>query len=480
MTLEEQAILSYYRPVADIRAEHGISLVQDDRSGKFYVKKCLTVYNAEIFRALQEHPIPGTPKIYAVIEDAGSAVLTVIEEYLPGDSLQELLDTQGVFPEAQVISIALELTSIVHSLRQSVPAIIHRDIKPSNVLLTPDGQVKLLDFNAAKFAASDMQGRDTVLLGTRGFAAPEQYGFAASSVQTDLYAIGVLMNVLLTGKLPAEQMAEGSLSEIIATCTQIDPKNRYASAEALIQALQNNSSPAWQAAGQKSPPAEKGENEETGYNSAHIDADRRQPDSTYIKDDWQQSTPEYTKGERQQAEFRHAKGDWQQSAPEYAKGDRQQANPEYAKGDRQQANPEYVKGDRQLIDSTHAEDDHRQTSSVHAPKTWRRFLPPGFRSGSALHMAAAAIGYFLLIDCTITLQVDTNSRFEVILNQAAFGLAGFGVIFFTCNYLGIQARLPLSRSTKWPVRIAGVLLYDAAIVFGIILVMSLILSFFTG
>ncbi|MCD8104401.1 MAG: serine/threonine protein kinase [Lachnospiraceae bacterium] len=432
MTLEEQAILSYYRPVADIRAEHGISLVQDDRSGKFYVKKCLTVYNAEIFRALQEHPIPGTPKIYAAIEDADKAVLTVIEEYLPGDSLQELLDTRGIFLEAQVISIALELTSIVRSLHQSEPAIIHRDIKPSNVLLTPDGQVKLLDFNAAKFAASDEQGRDTVLLGTRGFAAPEQYGFAASSVQTDLYAIGVLMNVLLTGKLPAEQMAEGSLSEIIATCTQIDPKNRYASAEALIHALQNNSVPAWQAAGQKSMPAEKGENEETRYNSAHIDADHRQPDSAHINDNWQPSTPEY-------------------------------ANVE----------PQHDK-------STHAEDAHRQTSSAHTPKNWRRFLPPGFRSGSALHMTAAVIVYFLLIDCTITLQVDTDSRFEVILNQAAFGLAGFGVIFFTCNYLGIQARLPLSRSAKWPVRIIGMLLYNAAIVFGIILVISLILSFVTG
>ncbi|MCC8046653.1 MAG: serine/threonine protein kinase [Clostridiales bacterium] len=427
MTLEEQAILSYYRPVADIRAEHGISLVQDDRSGKFYVKKCLTVYNAEMFRALQEHPIPGTPKIYAAIEDAGKAVLTVIEEYLPGDSLQELLDTRGIFPEAQVISIALELTSIVRSLHQSEPAIIHRDIKPSNVLLTPDGQVKLLDFNAAKFAASDEQGRDTVLLGTRGFAAPEQYGFAASSVQTDFYAIGVLMNVLLTGKLPAEQMAEGSLSEIIATCTQIDPKNRYASAEALIQALQNNSGLA-----------------------------RQQPDSAHIKDNWQPLTPEYANVERQQDKSKHAKDDWQQP------------------------NPEYAEGDRQLVDSTHAKNDQLQTSSAHTQKTWRRFLPPGFRSGSALHMAAAAIGYFLLIDCTITLQVDTDSRFEVILNQAAFSLAGLSVIFFTCNYLGIQARLPLSRSTKWPMRIAGVLLYDAAIVFGIILVMSLILTFFTG
>ncbi len=234
MTVEEELTLSYYRPAADIHAEHGVKLVQHTETGKFYVRKILTVYNLDIFRQLQAHPVPNTPRIYELVEDNDS--LIVIEEYLQGCSLQEMLEADKHFDESEVLSLTMQLCLIIQSLHHMTPPIIHRDIKPSNILLSPDHVVKLLDFNAAK-RENDRETRDTVLLGTFGYAAPEQYGFAASSVQTDLYAIGALINVLLTGALPSEKPAEGPLAGIIKKCTKLDPKNRFENIDALIAAL---------------------------------------------------------------------------------------------------------------------------------------------------------------------------------------------------------------------------------------------------
>ncbi len=234
MNLSDELALSYYRPVADIRADHGVQLVQHTETGKFYVQKKLTLYNRSLYEQLQAHPVANTPRIYAIAEEA--SVLTVIEEYLPGDSLQEILDEKGPLPEAQTEEIAAQLARIIRDLHHASPPIIHRDIKPSNLILTPDGVLKLLDFNAAKHPHAD-QTRDTVLMGTSGFAAPEQYGFGSSNTQTDLYSFGLLLNVLLTGKFPAEQMAQGPLAVLIKKCTELNPRDRYANIDEVIAAL---------------------------------------------------------------------------------------------------------------------------------------------------------------------------------------------------------------------------------------------------
>ncbi len=234
MTVNDELTLSYYRPVADLCARHGVKLVQHTQTGKFYVQKTLTVYNTDIFAQLKAQPIPNTPQIFELVEDGSTCI--VIEEYLPGSSLQELLESNTHFDESEVFSIAMQLSLIVSDLHHRNPPIIHRDIKPSNILLSPDHVVKLLDFNAAK-TENDQETRDTVLLGTFGYAAPEQYGFAASNVQTDLYAIGTLINVLLTGCLPSEKQAEGPFARIIKKCTELDPKNRFENIDALIASL---------------------------------------------------------------------------------------------------------------------------------------------------------------------------------------------------------------------------------------------------
>lgn len=234
MTIEQELQLSYYQKVADINADHCIYLVQDVRTQKFYVKKLLTVYNADIYHYLQEHPIPNTPQIFLAEED--NSVLTVIEEYIPGDTLEELLEKQGVFPEAQVINITSQLCTILEAFHSCYPAIVNRDIKPSNIKLTSEGVVKLLDMNAAKWSNGQAE-KDTVLLGTQGYAAPEQYGFGPSSVLTDIYSVGVLMNVMLTGDLPGRRMAGGRLTGIIRKCIELTPANRYHSIRELHAVL---------------------------------------------------------------------------------------------------------------------------------------------------------------------------------------------------------------------------------------------------
>lgn len=233
MTLEQQLRLSYYREVADIDPEHGVRLVQDTRTRKFYVKKQLTVYNAGIYRSLQARPVANTPAIVLAEEDGQT--LTVIEEYIPGDTLEELLDREGPLPREQVIDIACQLCGILAEFHSRTPAIVNRDIKPSNLKLSPDGVVKLLDLNAAKW--SDGGDRDTVLLGTQGYAAPEQYGFGPSSVQTDIYAVGVLMHVLLTGRLPGREPLPGELGPIIRKCVELSPAARFRSVQELHSAL---------------------------------------------------------------------------------------------------------------------------------------------------------------------------------------------------------------------------------------------------
>lgn len=236
MTLEEELQLSWYQEVARIDGDHGVWLVQDVRDRKFYVKKRLTVYHAQIYRHLLEHPVAHTPRIHAAVEEDG--VLTVIEEYIPGDTLREHLDREGVFPQERAVDIASALCRILEEFHSRSPAIVNRDIKPVNIKLTPDGVVKLIDLNAAKWYDGD-QEQDTVLLGTRGYAAPEQYGFGPSGVLTDVYAVGVLLNVLLTDRLPNQELAAGPAGKVIRKCVELSPGARYQSAAQLREALED-------------------------------------------------------------------------------------------------------------------------------------------------------------------------------------------------------------------------------------------------
>ena len=120
----------------------------------------------------------------------------------------------------------MDLCQILKPLHEYDPPIIHRDIKPSNLILDSQNHLFLIDFDASKNYNPD-KSRDTVLMGTEDYAAPEQYGFLQSSERTDIFSVGVLANKMLTGVLPSESRPVGPFQSIISKCLSIDPQDRY-------------------------------------------------------------------------------------------------------------------------------------------------------------------------------------------------------------------------------------------------------------
>ncbi len=242
MNIEDELKLSTYIKLSDINAKHGIFLVQHSGNKHLYVRKNLQVYDINVLYQLKNHPIEGVPHIQELIPgDNGTLIL--IEEYINGSDLGSLL-SQGIqFDEREVTNLILKVCDILYALHRFNPPIIHRDIKPSNVMLTPDKKVYLIDYNAARLDDKH-QAEDTVLLGTKGFAAPEQYGFGSSDITTDIYAIGMLMNTLLTGRVTREDIAAGRFEKIIRKCLQMDRSMRYSSVNELKKAIQKKYIPA--------------------------------------------------------------------------------------------------------------------------------------------------------------------------------------------------------------------------------------------
>ena len=209
--------LSYYRKIADLSAEHNVSVVQHIESHKICIRKIMQIYSLPVYEQLFYNPVKGLPRIYAIYEAPDHSSLTVIEEYISGDTLKEVLEICGVLSEQDVLTYLDQLCSILIQLQSFTPPIVHRDIKPSNIILTEDGRIVLIDLNAARL---DDKKRSH-----------------ASSPRADLYAAGILMRVLLTGTDANDAMLSHHLSRkiraIIERCTQLDPRKRYPSAQAL-------------------------------------------------------------------------------------------------------------------------------------------------------------------------------------------------------------------------------------------------------
>ena len=236
--------------------EDGKSIVRDVPTGRVYFKKTLDVYNTQVFTYLRDHRSRYVPSIQAFWKEGDR--LVVIEELVQGRTLEELLPTEAAtagpgsdqpaataaracdrdgLDFASKISILTQICDGLDFLHSADPPIIHRDIKASNIMVTDDGIVKIIDYDAAKIYITG-QKKDTVMIGTQGLAAPEQYGFAQSDVRTDLYALGKLIERMLPDNIDAKRIA--------GKATQMDPNKRYISALQMkhqIRRIRENPSP---------------------------------------------------------------------------------------------------------------------------------------------------------------------------------------------------------------------------------------------
>ena len=231
---EDALSLSLYQDIRFLSDRRDIILVKHRESGALFIKKFLTAYNKSIYEYLMDRPVSHMPEVRALYE--GSNCLILIEEYIEGRTVEELLD-DGPLSEGESIRIAKGVCRVLKELHSLPVPIIHRDVKPSNVMITREGDVFLLDMNVAKWYDPEKTD-DTRYLGTQYYAAPEQagYGFSASSAKSDIYAAGILLNVMLTGKFPKEQKAEGRLWGIIERCISLEAKDRF-TAEELLEKL---------------------------------------------------------------------------------------------------------------------------------------------------------------------------------------------------------------------------------------------------
>lgn len=198
---------------------------------------------------------PALPRITDLVNEAGT--LYVVMDYIEGESLQSILEARGPQSQDDVIEWGKQLCDALDYLHTRTPPIIYRDMKPGNVMLKPDGTVKIIDFGIAReyreeHAESEARRDDTTMLGTRGYAAPEQFGgLGQTDARTDVYCLGATLYHLLTGKNPAEEpyvmfpirqidaSFSPGLEKIVSKATQQNPDKRYSSCAEMLYELEH-------------------------------------------------------------------------------------------------------------------------------------------------------------------------------------------------------------------------------------------------
>lgn len=223
-----------YRIVRNIKNENGCIINVMEKTGSNI--RVLVKYiagNGEVYKELINIYHKNLPIVYEAVSDGENSI--IIEEYIDGVTVGDILETglytsKGIY---KVISEVCEALKVLHG-----KGIIHRDIKPENIIITDMGGVKLIDFNISRINSSN-KNRDTIILGTTGFAAPEQYGISETDERSDIYAIGILINVMLTGEHPAKKLCDGKWKKIVNKCTRINPEERFQNVEELMHSITN-------------------------------------------------------------------------------------------------------------------------------------------------------------------------------------------------------------------------------------------------
>lgn len=191
---------------------------------------------------------PALPRIVDIIDNG--ITIYIVMDYIEGESLDKILLEYGAQKENAVIEWAKQICDALSYLHAQKPPIIYRDMKPANVMLKPEGNIKIIDFGIAR-EYKEQNLADTTVLGTNGYAPPEQHGARQTDARSDIYALGMTMHHLLTGidprpkdyiYLPVRQwnpeLSEG-IEIIVDKCVQPAAENRYQSCADLLYDLEH-------------------------------------------------------------------------------------------------------------------------------------------------------------------------------------------------------------------------------------------------
>ena len=241
--LKKEFFMSQINIIRDIKETEKIklSLVYYERTQTTCILRvCKNRDLSEVCKILMEIQHPNIVVTYDYLYIDSDTY--IIEEYISGRSLEEIIEEDGVFSECDTVQIIAKVCEGLEQLHSLQPPLVHNDIKTSNIMIKDDGIVKLFDFDISRLYRSGAS-KNTVLFGTEEYAAPEHFGYGQSEPRTDIYSIGVTMHRMLTGEsLDNEHKSiyNGSLKNIINKCIQIAPEKRYATVSLLKKDLNKN------------------------------------------------------------------------------------------------------------------------------------------------------------------------------------------------------------------------------------------------
>lgn len=189
-------------------------------------------FDISVYKALTQISNENLCTVFEVSENEQEYL--VLEEYCEGITLSDM--TGERLSEKDAVFAAMSVANALYAL--NCRGIVHRDVKPENIVISENKHLKLIDFNISRIY-KDTSTSDTKMLGTIGYAAPEQFGITQSDIRSDIYSVGVLLNMMLVGDHPVVNMSRSKvIKPVLSRCLMINPSDRYSSAEELYRALE--------------------------------------------------------------------------------------------------------------------------------------------------------------------------------------------------------------------------------------------------
>lgn len=223
-----------YEELCPLNMTHSgeLYLVRQKESGLLAVKKTASANLYYLYEKLLRIRHPNLMQIIEVEQQEEKCI--IIEEYICGETLACKLKKGVRYTEKEVKRYLQMLCDALQTLHEN--QIIHRDITPNNIMLTTDDALKLCDFDISRIYDRS-KTTDTQLLGTHGYAAPEQYGYGQIDAQSDIYGAGKIAAIMLSGNASGGYRKFNRFGRIINKATAIDKKDRYKSINQMKEAL---------------------------------------------------------------------------------------------------------------------------------------------------------------------------------------------------------------------------------------------------